>query len=248
MKILPTQLSTQELHRPIGETSPTQHTKKMPAQKEKWLDFHEYRKLSMASQGDDVGYINGNQWGTAGAGLLILSPDRKQVALFMRSEEVEDAGLWGIPGGARGKLKDGTLEDSLITSLSEAKEEIKCIPMGRLWNTPVKFTNPENGFEYDTFVVTLHVKDQFNPTLNWEHSEFQWKDIETAKSEVRVHPGVKFALNNLRNSSGKSSFADEASPWLEHSHEALEGVNTRTKFFLRNALNISDTPLFQKEE
>ncbi|MBC7500453.1 MAG: NUDIX hydrolase [Herminiimonas sp.] len=168
--------------------------------------------MSRASCGTDIGYTRSGHWGRAGAGLLILSPNRDQVALFMRSSEVDDAGLWGIPGGARGQMEDGSLEAPLITALSEAREELKCVPQGRLWTAPARFVHPDRQFAYDTHVIVLYDKDIFTPRLNWEHTEFSWHAIDDAKSNPQVHPGVRFSLDRLNGKSGRAGETN-TTPW-----------------------------------
>ena len=40
------------------------------------------------------------RWGMAGAGILYVCPGDQTCMLMLRSNEVQDPGVWGIPGGA----------------------------------------------------------------------------------------------------------------------------------------------------
>ena len=81
-------------------------------------------------------YKIAERWGLAGSGVLYYCPEDNTILLLLRSNEVEDPGIWGIPGGAvKGtegyhseetespEFDEETLQDSALT---EVEEEIGC--------------------------------------------------------------------------------------------------------------------------
>lgn len=45
-------------------------------------------------------FEEGQFWGTSAAGVYIVAKDTGNILLMLRSQEVNEGGTWGIPGGA----------------------------------------------------------------------------------------------------------------------------------------------------
>ena len=148
-----------------------------------------------------------SRWGLAGAGVLYFCPFDNTVLLLKRSRQVEDAGLWGIPGGAVKGVEDWIEEDVEApeysedelrdSAYSEVDEEIGHLPEHEKeqgFHTTVK-----DNFKYTTFlsVVNQQQKQSINNsiTLNWESDDFSWFNVHSLPQNI--HPGVVSAVQNL---------------------------------------------------
>ena len=156
-----------------------------------WLTAAEF--LQTSTSGSDTGYVNG-KWGLGGAGVIITDQERARVALFKRSWNVADGGLWGVPGGARMQLPGGELDDALSTAVQLMREEAEHIPEdSTLYSTP--FETRFNNYSYSTYVMRVNPKT-FAPKLNWEHTEWAWYPLEVARQLIELHPGVRAVLGS----------------------------------------------------
>ncbi len=125
------------------------------------------------------------------AGLLIRS-QRGRYLLLLRSNEVNDPGVWAAPGG---RVESG--ETPRAAALREAYEEIGS---WRLYTLPEPvFIWLSPGFEYWTFVAAS-LDGEFEPILNWENDGYVWAPKNIVLSgEIAdrwVHPGVVRAIEN----------------------------------------------------
>lgn len=130
------------------------------------------------------------RWGRRAAGLLIERIDYKRVLLLLRSSEVMDPGLWGIPGG---RVEDG--EADLDAAEREATEEIGTLPDLQVID---KASTVSGEFTYTTFHVRLvgAIADLWCPVLNWENDDWGW--FSTKKLPRNVHPGVRAILTGKK--------------------------------------------------
>lgn len=141
----------------------------------------------------DEGWV-GAHWGSAGSGLLLTTGSR--VLLLLRSEEVADPGVWGIPGGAIPRdRRTGERMDPLVSAHREAEEELGTVVpryevMGRLVN------RAPDGFVYVTIIgrVTEAQADALDPPLNWESDDWLWA-TEEQLNRLDLHPGVAWVLS-----------------------------------------------------
>lgn len=148
-----------------------------------------------------------SKWGSAGSGVLYHCPTDGTILLLERSGQVEDAGTWGIPGGAI-KGTEGWHEedekppqfdeDELRDSAhSETEEEIGHLPDGPVDAGSV--TIPFGTFNYTTFRkdVTPEQKAAIDKDveLNWESVDFGWFPV--ADLPQNTHPGVVEAVKRL---------------------------------------------------
>lgn len=169
---------------------------------QEYIPFEAYSKLDLNGRGLDYGLVfdrsGGRTWGLEGAGMLIVSQDLKKILLLKRSEYVENPFFWGIPGGAKKENCFG-LEGSLITALSETKEEIGVIPKGKIRKRPYLYEKPGTKFSYRTFILEMDEEERkdFVPQLNWEHTDHLWVKRKDA-TKMRLHSGVRDLLGNYR--------------------------------------------------
>lgn len=155
------------------------------------------------------------RWGLAGAGTLYYCPYDNTILLLERSKEVEDPGMWGIPGGAvkSGKrdargyedewCKEGDIapdysEDQLRDSAyTETHEELGHVPEHD--KEEGHYTNVKNNFPFTTFLysVTTQQKQAIsrNISLNWESDSFGWFRLDMLPENI--HPGVGIAVQQL---------------------------------------------------
>lgn len=128
------------------------------------------------------------RWGKRAAGILIKRNDIKAFLLVMRSEEVMDPGLLGIPGG---RVEPG--EELEEAAISEATEELGPLP-------PIKLVASdlyESGdFSYVTFLAHMNGKDakKWKPELNWENNAWIWLTLKDLEGIEGVHPNVRRVL------------------------------------------------------
>jgi 8-oxo-dGTP pyrophosphatase MutT (NUDIX family) len=147
----------------------------------------ENRKESEEVSRDASGRI---RWGRRAAGLLIQRTDTAEILLLLRSEEVMDPGLWGIPGG---RVEPG--ETDLDAAFMESEEEVGKLP--RL-DVVGEYTLVSGDFTYSTFHVIIlgEYAAGWSPVLNWESDRWAW--FSPSKPPKGTHPGVLDVLKKAR--------------------------------------------------
>ncbi len=163
-----------------------------------YIPFEVYSKLYHQSKGFDVGMTSSGTWGRGGAGILVVSPDLKEILLLKRSFHVLNPGLWGIPGGARKETTKG-LENALVTAIAESSEEMGGLPRGRIKKRPYVYQKPGTDFMYVTFILEIDPVDResFVPQLNWENTCYGWFRRDSLNC-TQIHPGLKELLKNYQ--------------------------------------------------
>ena len=123
------------------------------------------------------------RWGRRAAGLLIERSDNGQILLLLRSAEVMDPGLWGIPGG---RVEPG--ESDLEAALAETEEELGGFPSLQVIGEK---SMRSGDFTYTTFFASMpgELAQAWTPQLNWENDEWKW--FSKNKLPIRLHPGVR---------------------------------------------------------
>lgn len=127
-------------------------------------------------------------WGDRAAGLLIQRGDGR-ILLVLRSQDVLDPGVWGIPGGG---IKPG--QDAEDGARRETYEELGELPSLKI----VKKNVYKSGeFQYTTFLAKVSEKDvrSWQPVLNWENDEWGWFLVDDLPSPL--HPNVRKAIREL---------------------------------------------------
>lgn len=151
----------------------------------------------------DEGMV-GHRWGRQGVGVLLTTGSK--ILLMLRSSEVLDPGLWGIPGGAvRVDHETGDPEDLYAAASNELQEEaglqISPRELRRMQVGETVFK--DGGFRYTTFIV--HVPEEFldkRVRLNWESDESDWIEefqLDELSEMGLLHPGVEFTVNISRD-------------------------------------------------
>jgi 8-oxo-dGTP pyrophosphatase MutT (NUDIX family) len=145
-----------------------------------------------------------------------------EVLLQLRSGQVMDGGVWGVPGGAlqgtegyhdtddleRPELTPDLLERLWLSALKEAGEELGYVPeVNQEQSTPIvnwigkSRSNPEGTYPYVTFVVDLNEKQAReltdNMESNWESEGHQWSSPN--QSDKKIHPGVQYVFDQMEN-------------------------------------------------
>lgn len=122
------------------------------------------------------------RWGKKAAGILIQRSDTGQFLLVLRSDEVMDPGVLGIPGG---RIEPG--EDEEEAALMETEEELGPLP-------GVEFVDRDiyksGDFTFVTFLAIIdgQTAQAWKPTLNWENDGWLWVGADELPGEI--HPNV----------------------------------------------------------
>jgi len=132
------------------------------------------------SKGDDERF-----WGNRGAGILLIAKDTGRLLLVLRSNEVNEPGTWGIPGGAI----DDEDESEVSAAKREAHEEVG-------YRGPIEihasYVFKAAKFRYFNFIGI--VPKEFEPRLDWENDEAGWFSMDELPSPL--HFGLKALLQN----------------------------------------------------
>lgn len=138
------------------------------------------RGPSHSSRGDDERF-----WGNRGAGVLLIAKDTGKILLVHRSEEVNEPGTWGVPGGAI----DDEDESPVHAAKREAYEEVG-------YTGPIdihkSYVFKAAKFRYFNFIGI--VPTEFEPRLDWENDDAGWFSLDDLPSPL--HYGVKALLQH----------------------------------------------------
>jgi len=141
-------------------------------------------------EGDEISFdAQGRpRWGRKAAGILIRRTDSGMFLLVMRSNEVMDPGVLGIPGG---RIEPGESEE--VAAIQEATEELGPMP-------PLKFVDRDvytsGDFSYVTFLALMSGENAegWKPELNWENDAWIWVDLSDLVGIREIHPNVRRVL------------------------------------------------------
>ena len=140
-------------------------------------------------------------WGRMGAGVLFMH--KNKVLLTLRSDEVEQPGTWGVPGGAvtldsydevyTQSSSAGNIqlsEDAIFDSaMRESAEELGALPDDYEVMDHVVYADQK--FQYHTFFVAVDIK--WPVTLNWENTDYGW--FSKKKLPSPLHFGVEYLID-----------------------------------------------------
>lgn len=176
------------------------------------------------------------------AGVIFVCGDK---ALFVqRSNEGDHGGEWAFPGG---KIEDG--ESAEEAARRECREEIGRMPKGPLAiharRISTEIEGDPNAVSVDFTTFVCRVKDEFEPTLNEEHTGYAWAPL--AAPPQPMHPGAassiaKFTMNEFDiaveiMSGGLTSPQQFMNIWLFDMRITGTGMSFRNKhkeFVVRN--------------
>lgn len=128
-------------------------------------------------------------WGKKGAGCLLFSKSTKRFLIGKRSPYVEQPDTWGTWGGAI---------DSNLSPKDAVKKEVyeETGYKGNLDLIDIYvFKDPNSEFRYYNFIGVID--KEFEPTLNWESSDYAW--VEYGKWPSPLHFGLKAILNDPKS-------------------------------------------------
>jgi len=144
-------------------------------------------------------------WGKAGSGMLYVCLEDQTALLLLRSQDVENPGTWGIPGGAvagteghhsnqEEDVPEITHDQSRSSAEREAEEELGTHV------TSVKdlgmTTFRSGSFQYLTYIVAISPQEkqrlESSVVLNWENDDCGWFPINQLPAPL--HFGVEHTL------------------------------------------------------
>jgi 8-oxo-dGTP pyrophosphatase MutT (NUDIX family) len=131
------------------------------------------------------------------ASLAFVTKDGKALLLKRADDESNYPGTWAFPGG---KLDEG--EDFEDAALREAREECgeDCLngvvrPEAEDARSCLKALDQRRTpFGWDHATFALPVEDEFEPTLNKEHSDHAW--VYPDELPEKTHPGVRATIED----------------------------------------------------
>lgn len=144
-------------------------------------------------------------WGKAGSGILYYCPQDDTAMLLLRSPDVEDPNVWGIPGGAL-KGTEGFFNSENLEDISPEENELKSSAekevqeeIGFLPSTDKELgsiTMSSGGFNYTTFIVAISMEEKeriiASSKLNWESSNLKFFKLDSMPNDI--HYGVRNVL------------------------------------------------------
>ena len=151
-------------------------------------DFYKTGGMVKMEKGGEISYEEINEetglpsdieyWDDAGAGVLIVAASTGRGLLVQRSENSNEGGTWAQVGG---RLDEG--ENPITAAKREVKEEL-----GYTLRSPLHlaFLYRDGDFTYSNFIAV--VANEFKPQLNYEHSDYQW--VELDRLPEPVHFGI----------------------------------------------------------
>ncbi len=146
-------------------------------------------------------------WGRSGAGILFHCVQDDTYLLALRSDQVEQPGTLGIPGGScegegffeGAEGREPTPDEAWACAKRETMEEFGWFPKEH--GDVKKIIYRKQNFTYTTFVVGIRLIEKFNAEqsihLNWENDAFVWMTRAKALSDPDLHFGVKYVLENI---------------------------------------------------
>ena len=105
-----------------------------------------------------------------GAGIVFITP-KKEILLLQKEN-----GKWTFPGGHR---EEGEYSP-LNTAERECKEELGLMPDGEIVG---KLKIVKEGEKQPIYSFFMMVKNDFMPTLSWEHRDYKWVNYKKVKED-----------------------------------------------------------------
>ena len=123
-----------------------------------------------------------NENSVAGAGILLVNPETKEMLLLFRND-FEEEDTWCIPGGG---VDIG--EEAYDAAIREVYEEalINSEKYQMKGREPIYSNKVSDDFTFHTFLA--EVPENIEPQLNFEHSDWGWYTLDNLPQPM--HPGV----------------------------------------------------------
>lgn len=124
------------------------------------------------------------------ASVAFFTPQNKVLFVKRSASEENWADTWSWPGG---KVDEGEGEYDAVRR--ECEEELgHCPEDDGQW---IKVETKRTPFGWDHTTFACPVEDEFEPTLNSEHSAYLWRGLNELPEPL--HPGVKASLEKLKD-------------------------------------------------
>lgn len=138
-------------------------------------------------------FEEGQFWGTSAAGVYIVAKDTGNILLMLRSQEVNEGGTWGIPGGALGIDDAGRMTHPNDTPESALHREMdEEIGFGGKMQLIKSLVFSHKDFRFHNYIGI--VEEEFECYLNWESDDYGWFAPDNLPSPL--HPGVSWFIGN----------------------------------------------------
>ena len=122
-------------------------------------------------------------WGNVAGGVLIYCSSTDKYLLLKRSSHVQEPNTWGIISG---KLDDDENVEEAVKRETEEETGFE------LNNLIPAFVFKSNNFVFHNFISV--VKEEFEPTLNWENTEYGWFKFNEFPKDL--HFGLELLIKN----------------------------------------------------
>ena len=159
-------------------------------------------------------------WGRMASGMLFMCEGH--IFLQLRSADVEESGVWGIPGGALEggwyqfqtrpngieppTLTDDDIQDLWDSAVRETEEEVGYFPSNyRILDTVINWVKNTN-FPYVTFILDIPVEEkeaiiasvrEVEESGQWESEANDWFPGNELPQDV--HHGVEYVLDKWKS-------------------------------------------------
>lgn len=125
-----------------------------------------------------------------GAGVLLFCPGTGRFLFIQRSGTGDGEGTWCCPGGT---VEDHETIDEAVRR--ECEEEIGYRPEGDLLHMH-RNVNPDTNYTFHNHMCI--VPDEFEPTLNEEHTAYQWSE----EAPDNLLPGFQQSMEQWQGRQG----------------------------------------------
>jgi len=154
-------------------------------------------------------------WGSAGSGILFVCREDAEsgpggsALLVLRSQEVEQPGTWGVPGGAiqgtegiKDEEEGEEFPDDVTwdSAMREVAEELGYFPAKFRVEGRTNFR--KGNFTFVTYVVDVPLEERKRISeaarLDWENDDMQWVPYAQLEGMEGLHFGVQHTVRTYQ--------------------------------------------------